>query len=85
MGIKRLHWSNVCCRKRITFQWNIWIIFNSNITIINEDHLHQLARLFMSQFSFKQLSLDEYLLEYNEELTDDERNLGYYILALFDE
>jgi len=51
---------------------------------MNEDHLHQLARLFMSQFSFKQLSLDEYLLEYSEELTDDERNLGYYILELFD-
>jgi hypothetical protein len=55
-----------------------------NIINMNEDHLHQLARLFMSQFSFKQLSLDEYLLEYSEELTDDERNLGYYILELFD-
>jgi hypothetical protein len=49
---------------------------------MNVDHLHELARLFMSQFSFKQLSLDEYLLEYNEELTDDERNLGVLHLSI---
>jgi hypothetical protein len=51
---------------------------------MNEDHLHELARLFMSLNYLKQLSLDEYLLEYREELTDEERNLGYYILELFD-
>lgn len=50
---------------------------------MNEDQLHELARLFMGQFSFPQISLDEWLFEHSEELTDDERNLGYYILNLF--
>jgi len=51
---------------------------------MNEEHLHELARLFMYQFSFELMSLDEWLAEHSEELTDDERNLGYYILGLFD-
>lgn len=51
----------------------------------NEEKLHELARLFMDQFSFKRdMSLDEFLHEHNERLTDDERNLGYHILSLFD-
>lgn len=50
---------------------------------MNEDQLHGLAILFMNQFSFKPMSLDEWLSENSEELTDDERNLGYYILNLF--
>jgi hypothetical protein len=51
---------------------------------MDQDKLHELARLFMYQFSFNPLSLDEWLLEYGEELTDDERNLGYFILDLID-
>ena len=51
---------------------------------MDQDKLHELTRLFMYQFSFKPLSLDEWLLEYGEELTDDERNLGYFILDLID-
>lgn len=52
---------------------------------MNVEHLHELARLFMYQFSFEPLSLDEWLSQHSEDLTDDERNLGYYILNLFDE
>ncbi len=51
---------------------------------MEQEDLHELARLFMYQFNRKLMSLDEYLCQYNEELTDDERNLGYYILDLFD-
>lgn len=52
---------------------------------MEEEHIHQLARLFMDQFSqLKPYSLDEFLLEYDDKLTDDERNLGYYILTLFE-
>jgi hypothetical protein len=51
---------------------------------VTEGDLHELARLFMDQFSFKRdMSLDEFLSEYREKLTDDERNLGYCILQLF--
>lgn len=52
---------------------------------IKEEKLHELALLFMGQFSFGlKLSLDEFLAEHSEELTDDERNLGYHILQMFD-
>lgn len=51
---------------------------------LEEEKLHELARLFMGQFNFTQMSLDEYLLTYSEQLTDDERNLGHFILSLFD-
>ena len=52
---------------------------------LEEEKLHELARLFMDQFTFSESksSLDEYLIEYSEELTDDERNLGYHILNMF--
>lgn len=50
---------------------------------MNEEHLHEIARLFMDQYSFKPMSLDEWLTENSENLSDDERNLGYYILDLF--
>ena len=53
---------------------------------MNEDQLHELCRLFMDQFNFSiALSLDEFLMEHRDELTDDERKLGFFILALFDE
>lgn len=52
---------------------------------IDEKKLDELALLFMNQFSIgNDLSLDEFLSEYREELTDDERNLGYHILGLFE-
>lgn len=51
---------------------------------INEDQLHELARLFMDQFNFSiALSLDGFLMEHRDELTDDERNLGFFILDMF--
>ena len=52
---------------------------------MNEDQLHELARLFMDQFCFEdKYSLDEFLIEYAFVITDEERSLGYYILELFD-
>lgn len=49
------------------------------------ENLHELARLFMYQFPEKKpLSLDEWLCEYSEELTGEQKELGYYILELFD-
>ena len=50
---------------------------------MDEDKLHELARLFMYQFAFESMSLDEWLSVHSEDLTDDERNLGYYISSLF--
>jgi hypothetical protein len=51
---------------------------------MNENTLHELARLFMVQFDFEQMSLDEYLVEHSDELTEEQYKLGYYILSLFD-
>ena len=51
---------------------------------INEDQLHELARIFMNNFShLKPLSLDEFLLEYEEALTEDQLVIGYAILDMF--
>ena len=51
---------------------------------INEDQFHELARIFMNNFpQLKPLSLDEFLLEYDELLTEDQKAIGYYILELF--
>lgn len=50
-----------------------------------EEKLHELARMFMNQFTpFDKLSLDEFLIEYREELTDEQYELGTYILTLFE-
>ena len=49
---------------------------------IDEDRLHNIARLFMYQFCYTIKSFDEWLEEHGEELSDDERNLGYAILEL---
>jgi hypothetical protein len=51
---------------------------------MNEEILHELARLFMSQFNNEQMSLDEYLVEYSDKLTEEQYKLGCYILSLFD-
>ena len=50
---------------------------------MKEQQLHELALLFMNQFAHKECSLDEFLELYNDELTVDERNLGYFILRFF--
>jgi hypothetical protein len=51
---------------------------------LNEDQLHELARMFMNNFlQLEPLSLDEFLLEYDEMLTEDQKAIGYYILELF--
>lgn len=52
--------------------------------LVKEETMHELALLFMKQFSFGlNLSLDEFLDEHSEDLTDDERNLGHHILQMF--
>jgi hypothetical protein len=49
-----------------------------------EDNMHELARLFMYQFpTLEPMSLDEFLLEYNSVLTDEQNELGYHILEMF--
>ena len=51
---------------------------------VQEEMLHELARLFMDQFSLERdMSLDEFLQIHRDKLTDDERNLGHHILSLF--
>ena len=50
-----------------------------------EEKLHELARMFMYQFpDLEETSLDEFLIEYREELTDEQYELGSYILTLFE-
>jgi hypothetical protein len=54
---------------------------------INEmySHLDKLGELFMNQFKDKEpMSLDEFLEEYYDELTQEQRDLGYYISGLFE-
>jgi hypothetical protein len=49
-----------------------------------EDDMHQLARLFMSQFPhLKMMSLDDFLFEYNDQLTDEQNELGHHLLDMF--
>ena len=61
-----------------------YLITELNYKTMDVEDLHELARLFMYQFTFQPMSLDEWLSEHSEDLTDDERNLGYYILKQFD-
>jgi hypothetical protein len=52
---------------------------------MNEDQLHELARMFMQQFPvLEPLSLDEFLIENSNALYPEQINLGNYILSLFD-
>ena len=52
---------------------------------MTEDNLHELATLFMYQFhDLEESSLDEFLMEYREEMTDEQYALGTYILTLFE-
>ena len=49
-----------------------------------EDDMHELARLFMYQFpTLDEMSLDEFLFEYNSVLTDEQNELGHHILDMF--
>ena len=49
-----------------------------------ENDMHELARMFMDQFpTLDEMSLDEFLYEYNEELTDEQNELGHHILDMF--
>ena len=49
-----------------------------------EDDMHELARKFMSQFpTLEMQSLDEFLYEYHDQLTDEQNELGHFILDMF--
>ena len=51
---------------------------------INEDQSHELARMFMNNFlHLEPLSLDEFLVEYEDNLTEDQLVIGYAILDMF--
>lgn len=51
---------------------------------MNEDELHELARLFMYQFTdLEPLSLDEFLCKYDDKFTSEQFELGNYISNLF--
>ena len=58
-------------------------IKTNKMNTLNEDQLHELARLFMNQFIYEPLSLDDFLYEYKSALSEDELTLGKYILNLF--
>jgi hypothetical protein len=46
--------------------------------------MHKLARLFMGQFpQLKMMSLDDFLFEYNDQLTDEQNELGHHLLDMF--
>tara|TARA_R100001244_G_scaffold106940_1_gene79304 strand:- start:118 stop:471 length:354 start_codon:yes stop_codon:yes gene_type:complete len=60
-----------------------WIDTNTDRT----EDLHQSARDFMDNNkkpSWKEMSLDEWLMEYGEELADSVRKEGYKIMDAFD-
>ena len=50
---------------------------------IDENKLHNLARVYMDKFCYTPASLDEWLCEHGNKLTPNERNLGYAILETF--
>lgn len=48
------------------------------------DDMHQLARLFMAQFpELTMMSLDDFLFEYHDQLTDEQNEVGHHILEMF--
>lgn len=50
-----------------------------------EDDMHEMSRLFMQQFpTLEMMSLDEFLYEYETVLTDEQKELGYAILNMFE-
>ena len=54
-----------------------------------ESKLHQMARSFMASVATKSMnqnqSLDEFLIEYKTELSDEQRMLGWEICDLFED
>ena len=53
-----------------------------------ENKLHQMARSFMAVVATEDmelLSLDEFLIEYKSELTEDQLKLGWEISNMFEE
>lgn len=49
-----------------------------------EKDMHKLALLFMEQFpTLDEMSLDDFLFEYNSVLTDEQNELGHHILDMF--
>lgn len=52
---------------------------------MEEEQLHELARLFMKQFPILEpMSLDDWLIENSAALYPEQYDLGMYILRLFD-
>jgi hypothetical protein len=53
-----------------------------------ENNLHQVARSFMASVATESMdqnqSLDEFLIEYKAELSDEQRKLGWEICDLFE-
>ena len=61
------------------------LTLKNNNMMTYEEKLHELARMFMYQFpDLECQSLDEFLMDYREELTDEQYELGSYILTLFE-
>ncbi len=50
----------------------------------SRDNLHNIALLFMQQFDFELMSLDEFLYEYETVLTPIQLELGRSILKQFE-
>ena len=56
---------------------------NNNMRLFEND-MHELARMFMAQFpTLDEMSLDDFLFEYNSVLTDEQNELGHHILDMF--
>ncbi len=56
--------------------------------MILENKLHEMARSFMAVVATEDmelLSLDEFLIEYKSELTEDQLKLGWEISNMFEE
>jgi len=56
--------------------------------MILENKLHEIARSFMAVVATEDmelLSLDEFLIEYKSELTEDQLKLGWEISNMFEE
>jgi len=51
---------------------------------VSENGMHELARLFMAQFTqLEMMSLDDFLFEYHDQLTDEQNELGHHLLDMF--
>ena len=65
-------------------EYILWDWCNSQMDADPEEPLHELARRFMDiRPDLPAMSLDEWLCEYHEQLTEPERKAGHAILSLF--